>query len=338
MKVLVTGANGFLASHLIPQLLETGYTVIGLDDNSKYGSGQPLALPGYEHIEGSASDATIMKQLAEDVDIIVANAAAVGGVQYLSDNDGWIGTTNSISSARTLEAATNAYLRNGRLRRYVAISSSMVFDQADHWPTEEGLETTIAPPRLTYGMEKRAMESYVRAAGASSGLPYTIIRPFNCVGVGETRALAATKKRSGNVNLVMGHVLPDLIHKILLGQRPLHILGTGEQRRHFTAADDIAKGIIAAMNTPLGAFEDFNLATSESHSIRDVAEMIWYRMRPNEQLRLVSEPALVGDVEQREPSTEKAKRLLGFSANTPLDEVLDELIPWVTNAFNRGAL
>jgi nucleoside-diphosphate-sugar epimerase len=125
---------------------------------------------------------------------------------------------------------------------------------------------------------------------------------------------------------------------VLLGQSPLHLLGTGDQRRHFTAAADVARGLIAAMTAPSGLAEDFNLATPESHSVREVAKLIWDRMKPSEVLRFVSDPPLLGDVAQRAPSTDKAKRLLGFCATVPLTAVLDEVIPWVTEAFEEVKL
>lgn len=338
MKVLVTGANGFLAGYLVPQLLARGLSVVGLDDDSKYGSRELRSDAGYQHVTGSASNSDVIGQLAEDADYIVANAACVGGIDYLGAHDGEVGLSNSLCTSHTLRGAIAAHRRSGRLLRYVAVSSSMVFDQAGRWPTEEGHELSIAPPRLTYGMEKRAMESYVRAAGSQFDLPWTVVRPFNCVGIGETRAVDALERQSGPVSLVMSHVVPDLVHKVLLGQLPLHILGSGEQRRHFTAAADVARGLIAAMLAPEAENEDFNLAVPESHSIKEVAGMIWDRMRPDSPLRLVSDAPLPGDVEQRAPATEKAERLLGFRATIPLGEVLDETIAWVRTAFEQGRL
>ena len=73
-------------------------------------------------------------------------------------------------------------------------------------------------------------------------MPYTIVRPFNCVGIGERRALGDTEVMSGNVKLAMSHVVPDLVQKVLKGQDPLHILGDGSQVRHYTYGGDLATG------------------------------------------------------------------------------------------------
>ncbi|WP_169736526.1 NAD-dependent epimerase/dehydratase family protein [Promicromonospora kroppenstedtii] len=338
MRVLVTGANGFVASHLIPHLIERGFDVVGVDDDSKYGERQPFAHEAYTHVRGSVLDESLLSGLMDGADYVVANAAAVGGLPYLTVNDGSVGLYNSGLTAATLGAAIRYHERTRGLKRYVAVSSSIVFAEAKTWPTPEGLESKLPPPHLSYGMEKRAMETYVRAAGHHYGLPYTIVRPFNCVGTGETRAVRGFSRESGSVKLVMGHVIPDLIHKVLLGQAPLHILGDGQQRRHFTAAEDIARGIAMAMTTEKGRGEDFNLSIEQSHSIIEVAEMIWRRMRPDVGFDVVFDPAIDGDVAQRSPSVSKAADLLNFRAEKQLSEVLDDLVPWVSNQFMEGRL
>ena len=102
------------------------------------------------------------------------------------------------------------------------------------------------------------------ARGSSTSFPYTICRPFNCVGIGESRALGGKEIPSGNVKLAMSHVVPDLVQKVLKGQDPLHILGSGEQIRCYTYGGDLARGIADAMFHPAAANEDFNLSTPTS--------------------------------------------------------------------------
>ena len=91
------------------------------------------------------------------------------------------------------------------------------------------------------------------------------MRPFNCVGIGEGRALGDVEVARGNVKLAMSHVVPDLVQKVLKGQDPLHILGDGNQVRHYTYGGDLARGIVACMEHPAALNEDFNLSTAESH-------------------------------------------------------------------------
>ena len=111
------------------------------------------------------------------------------------------------------------------------------------------------------------MEYFAQAAWDQYQLPFTIARPFNCVGIGESRALGDEEILSGNVRLAMSHVVPDLVQKVLKGQDPLHILGSGDQVRHYTYGGDLATGIVTAMAHPDATGEDFNLSTEEGTSV-----------------------------------------------------------------------
>jgi nucleoside-diphosphate-sugar epimerase len=196
----------------------------------------------------------------------------------------------------------------------------------------------VPPPLSSYGFQKLAVEYFARAAYDQYELPYTIVRPFNCVGVGEGRALGEVEVLSGNVKLAMSHVVPDLIQKIAKGQDPLHLLGDGSQIRHYTFGGDLAAGIVTAMEHPAALNEDFNLSTSQATTVLELAEAIWSRMKPGEPFRYVSDPPFEHDVQRRIPSTEKAKDVLGFEATTSLDEMLDEVIPWVNSAIESGRI
>jgi UDP-glucose 4-epimerase len=144
---------------------------------------------------------------------------------------------------------------------------------------------------------------------------------------------------SGNVRLAMSHVVPDLVQKVLKGQDPLHILGTGDQVRHYTYGGDLAAGVVTAMEHPDAVNEDFNLCTAESTTVRELAEMIWRKVRgPGVPLRLVHDEPFEYDVQQRVPDTGKAKRILGFDATTTLDQMLDEVIPWIAAAVKAGTI
>ena len=126
----------------------------------------------------------------------------------------------------------------------------MVYESATVFPTPEGAQLTSPPPISTYGFQKLASEYFAKGALEQYGLPYTILRPFNCVGIGERRAVRDTDVMSGNVKLALSHVVPDLVLKVLKGQDPLHILGEGNQVRHYTYGGDLARGIRLAMESP----------------------------------------------------------------------------------------
>ena len=137
----------------------------------------------------------------------------------------------------------------------------------------------------------------------------------------------------------MSHVVPDLVQKVLKGQDPLHILGSGEQVRHYTYGGDLAAGIVTAMEHPDARNEDFNLSTAESTTVLELAEAIWGKIKGDGvPLRIVNDDPFTYDVQRRVPAVEKAKRLLGFEATTSLDQILDEVIPWISNAVESGTI
>jgi nucleoside-diphosphate-sugar epimerase len=218
------------------------------------------------------------------------------------------------------------------------VSSSMVYESTDRWPSREGDERSIPPPHSSYGFQKLAVEYYARAAWDQYRLPYTIVRPFNCVGIGEGRALGDVDVLSGNVKLAMSHVVPDLVQKVVKGQDPLRILGTGEQVRHYTYGGDLARGIVLAMEHAGSRNEDFNLSTAESTTVLELAGLIWRKIKGDEPLRYVSDEPFAHDVAMRVPDVTKARDVLGFTASTTLDTMLDEVIPWITRAVEQGRL
>jgi len=331
VKVLVTGAAGFIMGYLVPELLEAGHHVVGIDNFSKYG---PLRKsydghPGYRLVEGDVKDAGLMTELAADCDQVVAGAAMIGGISYFHEFAYDLLAENERIIASTFDAAIRAFER-GRLRRIDVISSSMVFESATEFPTPEGAQRTSPPPLSTYGFQKLATEYFALGAWQQYRLPYTIIRPFNCVGIGERRALRDHEVMSGNVKLAMSHVVPDLVLKVLKGQDPLRILGDGRQVRHYTYGGDLARGIRLCMESDRAVNEDFNLSTAASTTVRELAAAIWRKVHgPDRPLRLVSDPAYAHDVQRRVPDVGKARDVLGFEATTSLDEMLDEVIPWI---------
>lgn len=339
VKTLVTGANGFIGRYLVQELLDRGHDVVGLDDNSKYGDAvTPISHERYELVVDDARDVALVSELASGCDYFVANAALVGGVSYIHALPYDVLAANERITAAACDAAIAAH-RDARLRKLVVVSSSMVFDTSTTWPTAEGSQLEIAPPRLSYGFQKLAVEYFVRAANEQYGLPYTIVRPFNCVGVGELRAINVSGTRSGDVTMAMSHVVPDLIHKLLLGQDPLHLLGSGDQVRHFTAATDLVRGIATVVEHPAALNQDFNLSSPQGCTVRELAERIHGRVRgPRAEFRFVSDPPYPSDVAQRRPDVSKARDLLGWEAATSVDEMLDEVVPWVTRAFQEGLL
>ncbi len=322
------------------ELLQAGHEVVGVDNFSKYG---PVRRghdddPRYRLVEGDAKDAKLLTELALDCDHVVAGAAMIGGISYFHEFAYDLLAENERICAATFDAAIAAS-RSARLERITVISSSMVFESAEVFPTPEGAERTSPPPRSTYGFQKLAVEYFAHGAHEQYSLPYTIVRPFNCVGIGERRALRDHDIMSGNVKLAMSHVVPDLCQKIIKGQDPLHILGDGGQVRHYTYGGDLAKGIRMAMESPRAINEDFNLSTAESTTVRQLAETIWRKVHGiSRPLHLVYDPPYEHDVQRRVPDVHKAREVLGFEATTSLEAMLDEVIPWIREEIEAGRI
>jgi len=339
-RVLVSGSAGFIGGYVVAELLRRGYAVTGVDNFSKYGRVRKSYddHPAYTLVEGDARDTALMTRLLAGCDHFIAGAALIGGISYFHAYAYDLLAANERIIAASCDAAIAAH-RDGRLRKVTYLSSSMVFESADSWPSHEGQEREIPPPLSSYGFQKLAVEYFARAASDQYGLPYTIVRPFNCVGIGESRALGDEEILSGNVKLAMSHVVPDLVQKVLKGQDPLHILGSGEQVRHYTYGGDLAQGIVSAMEHPDAAGEDFNLSTAQGTTVLELAELIWRKVKgPGVPLRVVHDDPFEYDVRRRVPATEKAKRVLGFEATTSLDEMLDEVIPWIADAIKAGTI
>jgi nucleoside-diphosphate-sugar epimerase len=338
-KVLITGSAGFIGGYLVEALLERDYGVVGLDNFSKYGRAQRSYdnHPRYTFVEGDAQSVDLLTELLTDCDHLIAGAAMIGGISYFHAYAYDLLASNERIIAATCDAALRVF-GTGPLQKVTYLSSSMVYESTDRWPSFEGDERAVPPPLSSYGFQKLAVEYFARAAFDQYGLPYTIVRPFNCVGIGERRALGDVELLSGNIKLAMSHVVPDLVQKVLKGQRPLHILGDGTQVRHYTYGGDLARGIIAAVEHPDALNNDFNLSTATSTSVLELAELIWHKVNPEVPFEYVSDPAFEHDVAKRVPSTRKAREILGFEATTSLSEMLDEVIPWIAAAIEEGTI
>ena len=339
-KVLVSGSAGFIGGYVVEELLNRGYKVRGIDNYSKYGPVEKSydKHPDYYFVEDDARNVDVMTKLLSDCDHFIAGAALIGGISYFHAYAYDLIATNERIIAASCDAAIKAH-RAGKLQKVTYLSSSMVFESTEHWPSKEGDERKIPPPLSSYGFQKLAVEYFAKAAWDQYQLPYTIVRPFNCVGIGEGRALGDVEVDSGNVKLAMSHVVPDLVQKVVKGQDPLHILGEGNQVRHYTYGGDLAHGIRLAMESEAAVNDDFNLSTAASTTVLELAEAIWTKVHGDGRpFRTVSDPPFEHDVQLRVPDVRKAGEVLGFEATTSLDAMLDEVIPWIREELEAGRL
>ncbi len=323
-KILITGSQGFIGSYLCQELLNHNYEVYGIDNFSKYGViNRPHDKhPNFHFIEGDAKD--LEKYFDIQFDFIIALAAKIGGISYFhkfaydlfSENEGILKSTFD-------------YAIKHRPERIIVLSSSMVYESTESYPSFEDDVNFISSPISSYGRQKLVSEWWAEAIWEQYKIPYTIVRPFNCVGVGEEKALSDEEITSGNISLMLSHVLPDLINKTLKGQNPLHILGEGNQIRCYTNGKDIARGIRLALESDKAINEAFNISNPQPTSVLELAEKVWKEINPNIPFNYVSDKPYEYDVQKRIPDVDKAKKLLNFEAQISIEESIKEVLEYM---------
>lgn len=343
MKVLVTGGSGFICGYLCQYMLEQGISVVNVDNWSKYGEVKKSYDKhlNYTFHYGDAGDTNLLIKLLADCDYFIPAASMVGGIAYFHEKAYDLIEENNRLIGAAFRAAIRVRMGNGSiLKKIIVVSSSMVYENATTFPTSEACLVTSPIPSSTYGAQKLICEHYAKGAFEQYKLPYTIVRPFNAIGIGELKTLYGKEITSGNIKLSMSHVVPDLVTKALKAQNPMHLLGDGTQVRHYTYAGDLARGIYLAMLHPAALNEDFNISTRVQHTVKQVAEIIWKKVHGEnaKPLEFAYDKSYKYDVQLRSPDCNKAEKYLGFKAETSLEEALDEIIPWVRQQIEQGKI
>lgn len=340
MRVLYTGAAGFIAGFTIPKLLERGHTVIGIDDFSKYG---PATLPFQNHPNFSfrLTDLSLEENVADLAELIfvqgithvVMGAAKIGGIGYFNRIPYTLQMQNDRINLNTIEAVLTAtkefetYMNPEPKVLY--ISSSMVFERATIFPTPEAAVSDMQVPLTNYGLQKLNGEFYMRGAAQEHKLQTLVIRPFNCVGRGEVPEMT----QHGTIEYGVAHAIPDLVLKLMISSKtgsPLQILGDGQQQRAYTHGDDLAEAIITVLERgEVG--EDYNACTDEYASVLDLVEIICQEL-DMEIPEIINKPAYDHDVQMRLGDSNKLKDL-GWSAPTDLRTSIREVISFIEDRF-----
>ncbi|HWD64880.1 MAG TPA: NAD-dependent epimerase/dehydratase family protein [Solirubrobacteraceae bacterium] len=312
-RVLVTGGAGTIGSAVVRRLLAEPGFEIRISDHR--------APPAWmqERCEIHTADLRELdnaRQAVQRCSHVIHLAAIVGGIANFHKLPHTLFQVNNALTG----ALTQASLDHD-VTRFVYVSSSMVFERATQYPTREDHIHDCPAPWSAYGFSKLAGEVYARAAHDQHGLRYTVCRPFNAYGPGEL----PDRDEPG-----IAHAVPDLITKVLAGQRPLEIFGSGEQTRTLTHVDDIADGIVTAMVAPAGENQDFNISAREELTVAEIARRIWLACdEPEEDFALRHLPSFEVDVQRRWPSVEKARELLGWEARIELDDGLRQTVDWL---------
>jgi UDP-glucose 4-epimerase len=312
-RVLVTGGAGTIGGAVVRRLLSDPDWEVRVSDHR-----QPSEWmrEGCELHLGDLRELAVAQEAVDGCSHVIHLAAIVGGIANFHKLPFTLTEVNNALTGAIVHASVEQ-----KVERFTYVSSSMVFERANEFPTTERHVDVCPPPRSAYGFSKLAGEVYTRAAHDQHGLRYTICRPFNAYGPGERPDLDEPG---------IAHAVPDLIAKVLSGQRPVPIFGTGEQTRTLTHVDDIADGIVTAMGSPAGENEDFNISSSSELSVADLAALIWEACGEDPaELELAHLPSFEVDVQRRWPSVEKARERLGWEAQIDLRRGLAETVAWL---------
>jgi UDP-glucose 4-epimerase len=311
-RVLVTGGAGMIGAAIVRRLIGDPEVEVRVSDQ------RPAAdwiRQACEVHTGDLREPEEAREAARGCSHLIHLAAIVGGIGNFHKLPHTLLEANLALYNTLFRAALEQ-----RMERLVYVSSSMVFERATEFPTTEAHLDDCPTPRSAYGFSKLAGEAYCRALHAEHGMAYTICRPFNAYGPGEL-----PDPEPG-----IAHAVPDLIRKVLSGQRPLEIFGSGEQTRTLTHVDDIAAGIVAATSSAAGENEDFNISASEELTVAEIARIVWEACGEDPaELELRHLPAFEVDVPRRWPSVDKARRLLGFEARIGPREGIAQTVGWL---------
>lgn len=310
MRALVTGAAGFIGSHLIEALLADGHAVVGLDDLSTGRNANLTTVPGnadFRLVQGSVLDGGLVDDLVSEVDTVFHLAAAVGAF-VIQDRTLHSLLTNIHGTENILEAAN----RYGA--RLLIASTSEIYGKNPKVGLSESDDRIIGSPlksRWTYSEAKAIDESLTDAYVRERGLPAVIVRLFNTVGPRQTGRY--------------GMVIPRLVTQALEG-RPLTIFGTGKQVRCFCHVDDVVPALIRLVRLDRAAGAAINLGSSEQVSIEDLADrVIRLTGSTSETVRVPYEQAYGSgyeDMQRRVPDCSRARELIGFRPGLSLDDIL----------------
>lgn len=337
MQVAVTGGRGFICGEIVRQLLEE-YDVehiYVIDNNSKHSTKNDLPYSGDDpRVSFINYDLTEVvhnirhyKHLANifsKCDYIIHGAAVIGGIKLFHDLPYTIISENDAILQGVLDPLIHLTSRP----KFTYISSSMVYESTTIYPSQERDTNIIPIPMSSYGFSKLSGERYLDAFNREYGLDYVIVRPFNVTGCGEYP----------QTEVGMAHVTNDIIRKIHDGQGteeyPLEILGDGNQIRHYTVLQECAAGILAA--TFLGqSGEAYNIGSQKGHTVNQLVQIIWHKMRPNQTLYKKHIDGYEFDVQKRVPNTCKAEHDFGFACKLTLEDTIKDTIQWTVNVLEE---
>ncbi len=314
MRVLITGAAGFIGSHLCERFLNEGHEVIGLDN---FITGRPENIahlfenPNFTFIR---YDVTNFLYVEGKVDLVLHFACPASPVDYMNHPIHTM-KVNSVGTLNTLGLAKE------KGSRYVFASSSEVYGNPEVHPQPETYWGKVNPigPRSVYDEAKRFSEALTMAYHRQHGLDVRIVRIFNTYG---------PRMRRDD-----GRVIPTFIIQALRGE-DLTVHGDGTQTRSFCYVDDLVEGIYRVAVTEGLEGEVFNLGNPEEHTILDLAKMVIEITKSSSGIKFVERRK--DDPDRRKPDITKAKKLLGWEPKVNLREGLERTVEWFRRTLRGG--
>ena len=305
-RVLVTGAAGFIGSHLSDRLAETCDLVL-VDDFSVGVRSNLARLEGRRNVrvvEADVTDRERMLEVVDGVDVVFHLA-----ISCLRTSLGNPVLSHDVNAGGTLSVCLAA--REAGVERLLYVSSSEVYGSAQSVPMSEAHPCN---PTTVYGASKLAGEAYALALWRSYDLPVSVVRPFNTYGPREPYRGARAE------------VIPRFILCLEAGKSPV-IYGDGSQTRDFTFVDETVDGIVLAAECDELVGDVVNVACGREASIRRVAELLSTLLGRTDLLADFADPR-PGDVARHFADVGKARRLLGFEPRVDLETGLERTIAW----------
>jgi len=305
--VLVTGGAGFIGSNLVDALVDRGCAVRVLDDLSvgrEENLVEAAARGEVELVRGSILDRDLVRDAVRGVDAVLHLAVSCLRVSLY---DPW--ESHEVNAGGTLSVLEAC--REDRVGRFLYCSSSEVYGTARTVPMGESHPTE---PTTVYGASKLAGEWYSLAYREAHGLPVVVARPFNTYGPREHHEGPH------------GEVIPKMVLRALNGVAPV-IFGDGSQTRDFTYVSDTVRGLIAAAESDALVSESVNVAFGREVPIARIAELVLAACASD--LRPVYADPRPADVTRHYADPSKAQRVLGFRAETPIEDGIERYVRWL---------